>query len=1589
MTHINDKETEGNIDTEPNFSEQMTTMTNLNDETMGPYIETVPNSTEFDAEHNETTCRVVNSLRSDEQFNSHNEIPIGNTTITQVDIAKQIDPLHSGLTRILSDSRHESDSTNTNQAVLQNIERNPNKEMQQEIEGNGTTNIDIKLGYDKSREFVTFSSHTHNDEENQNNEISQIGSHWHDNTQPQCMFDLDQVAHTLTTSSTLGQQRLDTVNDSPVSDTTFIERSSETETLLPLQVSLPAVSDLPGFDDLDQTGDSPPIMPDDYTQQWTTSMPTDRPTLWYTPPQTPPCDYPEICAMEPSLDLPPDSLYVLGTIANQMTPMLVDTGASVTAVSYSFFSTLLPSPAMQTTLLTSIRTVSGEELPILGQATLSFTFDATSYSFSVLVIDKLTYPVVLGRDFLTHFGSVIDMQAHTLVLSGNPPLPLHTTSHVPENASSVTTPVTVHAYATYILPPLSESVIPVYPKTALEVGSTGLIEPSSKLAERYHVCGASQMVSFSEDHTFPFRVLNPTNKPVTIYRCSTMGTYTPSAATMSVIATAENSHPPTSISDSAQTVPIDLSDTDLTDTQQAQLKSLIAEYRDIFALSPEELGRTGLVQHRIDTGDHAPIRQRPYRVSDTQRGIIEEHVTDMLNRGIIQPSVSPWSSPIILVKKKDGTDRFVVDFRRLNSVTRKDSYPLPRIDDALDALNGTKYFSTMDLMSGYWQVEMDPDSREHTAFTTYGGLYEFLVLPFGLTNAPSTYQRLMECVLRNLTYKICLIYLDDILVYSRTFENHLDHLRQVFDRLRHANLKLKPSKCKFACTKVNYLGHIVSPDGIAPDNDKISAVKDFPRPHNVKTVRSFLGLANYYRRFVKDFSKIATPLNQLLRKDHKFVWTDTCERAFNDLKEALTTAPILAFPNFKEPFHLYTDASNEGIGVTLGQLQNGKEVAIAYAGRDLNAAERNYSTTEREALGLIFGIRKFEPYLHGRKFILHTDHHALKWLMTINDPSGKLARWSLLVQQHDFEIRHRPGISHANADALSRRPYKLPIQTVSAYDVPGVQTSRVKELQRRDPDLADLINYLESATLPDKDKLARSLLLTIDDYFLSDDGLLFHLWTPRKTRHTTTYQQLVIPAALRYEVLTWGHDDPTAGHFGTVKTYEKLRTRYYWRNMFSDIQHWCRSCCDCATRKSPRNRHKAPLIPIPVQDAFERVACDILGPLPTTTRGNKFICVWSDYLTHWAECFAVPSIEAPVIARIFVDEIFTRHGAPRTFLSDRGSNFLSALVKEVCRLLNTRKLNTTAYHPQTDGLVERFNNTLAESISMFVNSEQTDWDLFLPSILFAYRVSPCVSTGESPFFLLYGREPRLPLDVALLPPTNLSTSVEEHRKRIVTQIETAQALARSNIAKAQQLMKLQYDKKAADAPFEVGQRCWVYTPSSKKGLSKKLRHLWHGPFRICRKLSPVHYQLRTCDNRLVATTVHANRMKHFYDPADRPIAPPQEDDPNQLSLQAADLPADSFEPESDNSQTKTSTTIDTAPDQDNGELPNGPPVDSSDVLKEPDVYAAEKILKARKRHGRRQYLVKWANFPASESTWEPEENILDKRLLENFHSNQS
>ena len=1072
-------------------------------------------------------------------------------------------------------------------------------------------------------------------------------------------------------------------------------------------------------------------------------------------------------------------------------------------------------------------------------------------------------------------------------------------------------------------------------------------------------------------------------------------------------------------------VPVDLDNSALSSVEQSRLRELLQDYRDIFAIHPDELGRTNIVQHHIETGDHPPIRSRPYRVPYAQKETIEKHIEDMLHRNVIQPSVSPWASPVVLVPKSDGSSRFCVDFRKVNKITKKDSYPLPLISESLDALGGAKFFSSLDLVSGYWQVEMDPASREKTAFVTHAGLYEYTTMPFGLCNAPGTFQRLMECVLRGLNWQIALIYLDDVLVYSQNFEDHLHHLRLVFDRFREAGLKLKPSKCHFGQKEVNYLGHVITTEGIQPDPKKVKVVQEYPAPKSVKEVRAFMGLTNYYRKFVKGFAQVASPLHDLTKKGASFLWTEDCQKAFDTLKKALTEAPILAYPDFTQSFQLATDASNDAKGMVLGQKQNGREVVIAYAGRKLNPAERNYSVTEREALAVVEGVKQFQHYVYGRQFTVLTDHSAVRWLMNIKEPTGRLARWALLLQQHDFTIQHRSGPTNGNADALSRRPYE---SVVAALDQPGVQVDRVRDAQRRDHTLADIISYLEKESLPNNSAAAKAVLHSIDNYYLDPDGLLCHIWVPGGRRVPGIRSQLVIPTSLRQEILIGGHDDPLAGHLGVNKTYEKLRERYYWPKMFADVQFWCLSCTHCQMKKSPKQRQTAPILPIPVEGAFDRVAVDCLSPFPVSDSGNRYIVVFSDYLTRYPEAFAVPTIDAPTIADLLVNEILPRHGAPRKLLSDRGSNFLSRLVKEVCFLMDTKKTFTTSYHPQCDGLVERFNGTLAQSLSHYVNSSQKDWDRYLNPVLFGYRVSPSEVTGESPFFLLYGRQPRLPMDVSMLPPREVSASIAEHRARVVENIEIAHRIAKENIQRAQQRMKDYHDVHAVPIRHQIGDSVWVYTPRNRKGLSKKLAHNWHGPYKIVEFLSPVHCILRATDNRRVSTTVHVSRLKRYVSPDSRPIRQPPEL-VEESYLAENDLPSDSFVTDNNEVLPESPTpdqevnTGQPAPDTDECATGSSPTLNetrpqaaprtrsqtsetrnpiasalqaqeadsprlSSDPTPVPDnVYQVEKLLKQRMKDGEHQFLVKWLGFPSSQNSWEPADNILDKRLIATFYKN--
>ena len=966
-----------------------------------------------------------------------------------------------------------------------------------------------------------------------------------------------------------------------------------------------------------------------------------------------------------------------------------------------------------------------------------------------------------------------------------------------------------------------------------------------------------------------------------------------------------------------------------------KLKEVLTESTDIFALDDSELGCTNLVRHTIPTENHTPIKQRPYRTPVIYREKIEQMVSQMQAQGIVRPSRSPWASPIVLVPKKDGSLRFCVDFRKLNSITKKDVYQLPRVEDILDTLGEAKYFSSLDLASGYWQVELDEDACAKSAFTTHHGLFEFTRMPFGLCNAPATFQRAMQAVLSGLEWNSCFVYLDDILIASRTLEEHLQHMKEVFGRLRDAGLRLKPKKCLLLRDQVPYLGHVISAEGIRPDPAKTDKVKCFPVPHDVTTLRQFIGLASYYRRFVPGFAKVAAPLHALTKKDVSFNWTPQCDEAFSKLKNLLVTAPVLAYPHFgsDKEFILETDASGLGLGAVLSQRQeDGLIHPIAYASRSLNSHEQNDCISELETLGLVWAVRYFRPYLLGHHTIVYTDHSACLSLLNTPRPSGKLARWAMTVQEMDLTLKHRSGKQNANADALSRNPVTDEAKSVDSVnnceeleysndnmcsvgvvqsvaspnkssdpanvsggsadtsadssvdnDCPGEDAevanddssvnsdctsgdqdiklkeslTEIRELQLKDPELAVYITYLEQKVLPENDSVAKRIVLESKRMELID-GVLH-----REDVADSSRWCVVVPCELRSNLLKEAHSCVFSGHFSERKVYDRLRRSYWWHGMRSDVRKFCRGCLNCATRKGPGRGIRPPLQPIPVKGPFHRVGVDILQ-LPLTSSGNKYLVVFLDYLTKWVEAYPVPDQRAETIARLLVENIVCRHGVPEELLSDRGANFLSDLILEICSLLGIKKVNTSGYHPQTDGLVEKFNSTITNMIAKSVDVG-VEWDKQLPMLLFAYRSTIQESTRESPFFLVYGRDPRLPTTSTMeLPRPEYTVDLDDYKSELVTCLVKAHEDAREQIKKAQVRQKKFYDMHAKEPAYKVGERVMVYMPTDVTGKERKLARPYHGPYRIV-TLTPTNAEVKLVDSvDDPSIFVALDRLRHCY-----------------------------------------------------------------------------------------------------------------------------
>ena len=1163
--------------------------------------------------------------------------------------------------------------------------------------------------------------------------------------------------------------------------------------------------------------------------------------------------------------------------------LLVDSGATDTILSSSVYYRINSTSRPDLTEV-GVHNADGSSMDTLGSAWLELGLRTCIFPLEVVFGNTDQIDGLLGLDFMEPNGCNIDLKTKELLVKGER---IKCT-----DARGVSFSSRVVVGATTRVPPGHEVVIPGHTTGMQEETGFALIEPamSSELLHKGII--VARVVVERMGTTLPVRVFNPGKKACVIRRGTLAGHLTPISG-----ADIEECHDNSSPTIDTQVVPehlVDLFERSKEGIDQVfhgKIAKLLCENQDVFAISDSDIGKTGLVKHHINTGDSKPIRQRPRRFPPKEQEEIDRQIQDMLQHDRIEPSDSPWSSNVVLVKKKDGSKRFCVDYRRLNHLTIKDSYPIPRIDDSLDALGGAKWFSTLDLASGYWQVELDEEAKKKSAFVVRGGLYSWKVMPFGLCNAPSTFERLMEQVLAGLHWEVLLVYLDDVIVFAKTIDDELTRLGIVFQRLRQAGLKLKAKKCHLFRESVLYLGHVVSREGVATDPEKIRVVKEWPTPTNAKEVQSFLGLASYYRRFIAGFANIARPLHRLTGKSHTFAWSADCEDAFQELKKRLQESPILAYPDPKEEFILDTDASNEGIGAVLSQVINGKEKVISYASRALNKAEKNYCVTRKELLAVVVFLKQFRQYLYGQKITVSTDHGALQWLLNFRDPQGQMARWLQVIAEYDIKVIHRAGRSHANADSLSRRPCPQckrdedsasfegragprsdRAEAKAVTLVPSISNADLNQEQAEDSS----IKWILEAKRQSKDRPDWSSMTSKP----SIEKSYWRMWDQLAVKHEVLYRKwecdqgqeitwhVVLPTKLRSEVVKELHGGKSSGHLGMNKTIAKVRMRFYWVGMDADIRSIVRQCNICASKKSPAKKRRAPLQQDSVGMPMERVALDIVGPLPETERGNKYILVVGDYFSKWMEAYPIPDQTAETVAEKFVNEFVCRFGVPAVLHSDQGRNFESHVFKEMCEILGIHKTRTTPYNPKSDGLIEKFNGTLINMLSMMIEpfNRQRDWDEKLAMALLAYRSAPQDSTRETPNMLMLGREIHLPVDLtteALQDDVDDGTNLKaDYAYTLRQRMRAAHQRARANFAQSARRQKKTYDQKVEGRPFAVGEFVWLHNAAKTKGLSPKLQRRWEGPYLIVHRLSDVTCRIQA-KKRGKMKVVHVDRLKPY------------------------------------------------------------------------------------------------------------------------------
>ena len=955
---------------------------------------------------------------------------------------------------------------------------------------------------------------------------------------------------------------------------------------------------------------------------------------------------------------------------------------------------------------------------------------------------------------------------------------------------------------------------------------------------------------------------------------------------------------------------VHINEEELSDSQVQEVKDLLARYPDAFSKTIEEIGYSNVVEHKIETVDNVPIQLSDRVVPPKLMPEVKKQLQDWLDKGIIRESESNYASQMVIIRKKTGEIRICLDFRELNKKCFKDCFPAGDVNRCIQSLKGSKYFSSLDLNQAYLQLPIREQDKHKTAFHALGELYEFNRLTFGLMGAPMTFCRAMKKVFGDLWFIV--LFLDDMLLRSKTFEEMLERLEIVLKRLISYGLKLKPSKCFLFQTKLSYLGHKVSQEGIEIDDEKVRAISEFPKPTNVTALKSFLGLCSYHRKFVKNFSCISAPLTELLqgstrkfRKgtvDPKFVerWTESCENSFHNLKQALVTAPILMYPDFNLDFQLEIDASLKGLGAILMQKQDGKSVVIAYASRKLKVNERNmknYSSQKLEFLALYWAVtKKFRDYLYCTEFTVFTDNNPLSYILSGKKSVSEMS-WIAELADFDFSIHYKSGKTNVCADALSRYPVddyegsdrifeakrvdiedirkalyhvrncsEFPLDLhecteVSMSDIDnvfgtslvGYGTDDMVKFQLEDSDLKFVVEQVKKGVVPDskvlngKSQTVRKLLVKSNFerlYFI--DNVLYR----KGLKNDQEISQLVLPKSLHDLVLTELHDN--MGHQGVERTEGLLRSRCYWTSLHKDVVSWVTKCERCLISKEGLPKIKSKMGHVLATKPFELIAVDFT--VLEKACGYENILVITDVFSKFTQAIPCKDQKAVTVAKCLVNHWFSYFGVPCGIHSDRGQCFEGEIVKELCNLYGINKSRTTPYHAQGNGQCERFNNTLHNLLRSLCQDKKAKWPEFIKSLVFAYNCSVHSSTGFSPFYLLFGIQPRLNVDNILSLNVDGVGSYDEWVSQHKKHIATAVNLANKNLChKASQRrnrhnVKVDHSKDVLEVGTNVllRQRC--------KG-RHKIQDIWDSvPYVIVERINDSNaYKVQTIDGGSLKT----------------------------------------------------------------------------------------------------------------------------------------